>query len=177
MGTGHPYAVTANADAVTANAKAVTAIAGAVTANADDVTANADAISDLQSAIASKEPQLVGFTTESFLGDRGVLDFTKACQADFPGSRMCTSTEIMKTTAVPVLAGLVAWVRPHIITNTGTGSAIDASGVQEEASDLSCKGWTTRLSPFTGLSVSLTGSFGVLTCEAPLRVACCRVDP
>ena len=35
--------------------------------------------------------QLVGFTSATFDGSQGVLGFTLACQAEFPGSRMCTS--------------------------------------------------------------------------------------
>ena len=38
---------------------------------------------------------LVGFSASTFNGARGLFTYAQACQADFPGSRMCSSREIM----------------------------------------------------------------------------------
>lgn len=169
-----PNTFTAGTPAVAAEVNAnFDAVATSVNDNDSRITGNTDAISELQSA----RPQLVGFTSSTFEGAAGVLNFTEGCQADFPGSRMCTSTEIMETTAVPLLALESAWVRPDIITDTGTGLAIDASGVEAEAIDLSCDGWTSQEFTSTGLSVRRRGSFSLLRCDAPLPVACCLVGP
>ncbi len=45
----------------------------------------------------------MGFTTATFQGGEGILGFTKACQAEFPETRMCTSVEVMQTVGVPAL--------------------------------------------------------------------------
>jgi hypothetical protein len=50
-----------------------------------------------------------------------------ACQAEFPGSRLCSSMEVMETTAIPDLEGN-AWVRPSFIS-TIDRSVLDASGL------------------------------------------------
>ncbi len=58
--------------------------------------------------------ELVGFTTAIFKGGTigGVFPATLQCQAEFPGSRICSEQEIINTVNVPV--GLVgsAWVGP-----------------------------------------------------------------
>ena len=45
--------------------------------------------------------QLVGFTTAALTGDSGLFAFTLACQAEFVGSRICTSPEVFETVDVP----------------------------------------------------------------------------
>lgn len=49
--------------------------------------------------------QLVRFTRATFTGGEGVINFTRWCQAEFPGSRMCSSVEVMETTDVPFATG------------------------------------------------------------------------
>jgi hypothetical protein len=50
-----------------------------------------------------------------------------ACQAEFPGSRLCSGMEVMETTAIPDLEGN-AWVRPSFIS-TIDRSVLDAAGL------------------------------------------------
>ncbi len=129
---------------------------------------------------ASATLQLVGFTTEEFLGDAGLFTLTLACQAEFPGSRMCTSIEILNTFDVP--SGLVgeAWVRPSHVPVSASGVSTggihvgDASGVINQTT-LSCNGWS-KLFSGTGLTVDSTGAFnGEIAClpENIRSVACC----
>jgi hypothetical protein len=119
--------------------------------------------------------QLIGFTSTLHLGDTGVLGFTLACQAEFPGSRMCTSQEVMETTSLPESLAGDAWVRP-VVTGDKYG-AIDASGVRAE--DLSCSGWSNANgSTAAGLIVSESGSIRVTPgCEDPRAVSCCWLLP
>lgn len=58
-------------------------------------------------AHAQTDPfQLVGFSTATVQGDPGVLGMSAQCLATFgDGARMCTSVEIMETTAVPAVSG------------------------------------------------------------------------
>ena len=136
---------------------------------------------DCSAPLASTTLQLVGFTDATFPADTGVLGFTLACQAEFAGSRMCTSNEAMNTLAVP--SGLVdrAWVRPSFVPiSTGvSGTKVhDASGVRGSVG-LSCEGWSVRSASgqFAGLNVGATGRFGGGPCDAVRSVACCAPVP
>ena len=82
--------------------------------------------------------QLVGFTSELRTGASGVLNFTLACQAEFPGSRMCTSVEVMETTNVPAGLPPRAWVRPVFEVSTFTER--DSSGATRTFGNLGCQG-------------------------------------
>jgi hypothetical protein len=121
--------------------------------------------------------ELVGFTTTTFGGDQGVLGFTAACQAQFAGSRMCTSVEVMETVALP--AGLTgfAWVRPVFITPVS--GVLDASGQTANIADeLTCARWQeSTQGGFTGLAASGAGIFGRGGCNQPKPVACCAAEP
>ncbi len=116
--------------------------------------------------------QLVGFTSSTLLGDSGVLNKTLACQQDFVGSRMCSSTEVLETVAVPL--GLVgsAWVRPSFAPFHGVGtlvSALDVSGYATSVTNLTC-----RTSAFV---MTASGDFTISQCANELAVACCALVP
>ena len=117
--------------------------------------------------------ELVGFTSDTFQGDQGVLGFTLACQAEFPGSRMCDTQEIFKTVNVP--PGLVgdAWVNPVLrpLASTSTVS-LDISGVANSPGSHTCYGWATTSS--TGLTVGVGGQIGPFSnCNTLHSVSCC----
>lgn len=122
--------------------------------------------------------QLAGFTSTLHLGDTGVLGLTLACQAEFPGSRMCTSEEVMETTSVPATLSGEAWVRPVY------GAAMDDYRFLETASghlgypgnSLACRGWT--MGNETGLFLDAAGRlFGSGQCSQPRAVSCCALLP
>lgn len=94
--------------------------------------------------------ELVGFTSATFVGDEGVLGFTLACQAQFAGSRMCSSAEVMNTVDVPAGLSSLAWVRPSFVSISGT-QALDASGIYDSGDDLTCRGWRFADSGHSGL--------------------------
>ena len=122
--------------------------------------------------------QLVGFSTNPLTGDAGVLGMTLECQNDSPGSRMCTSTEVMETVAVPASLTGLAWVRPvHVpFVSTSSGSrAQDASGRTNLSGFLSCLGWSIFAAE--GLIVDTDGSFSASSCSDVHSVACCAPVP
>lgn len=142
---------------------------------ANRIDANQTAISGVSS---TSTKQLVGFTTATTAGDVGIKALTEMCSTDFPGSRMCTSQEIVETTSFPtLLSGSSAYVRP-VLMGTGTGSAnhkaaIDVfSGTYAIYSDeLTCGGW--RLSTRSGLYVDFGLRFTTGLCSSLRSVACC----
>lgn len=91
--------------------------------------------------------QYVGVSEEGVRGSSGIISLNNACHATFPGSRMCTSVEIMNTANPPDvranLSNRIAWVRPQIIGLTNTEKQIDASGyiAKSSTTSLSCGGW------------------------------------
>lgn len=126
------------------------------------------------SAQVTIENVLVGFTSATFTGNQGALALTAACQAQFPGTRMCTSEEVMNSRTVPGGLTGTAWVRPKVLAMAGTSStqAVDASGVVQIPDNMSCGAWAFT-NNWYGLTVSATGSFSVLVCSEPRAVACC----
>ncbi len=127
--------------------------------------------------------QYVGVTTESFDGAQGIIIFNRACHADHPGSRMCTSKEFIETLNPPIAgsSGERAWVRPEFIPVAYSGTiseaiVADISGEWSSPNGLTCKAW---LDPSgSGLTVELSaGSFQTRDCEEALKVACCIPVP
>lgn len=111
--------------------------------------------------------QLVGFTAQGFIGDTGGLGFTLACQAEFPGSRMCTSEEVLNTVSLPAGLGGPAWVRPSF--QPGGQMVVDASGLwTNNAEHLTCKGWSDGSTFGQGLGATADGSFQFRDCSTEL---------
>ena len=123
--------------------------------------------------------QLVGFSSATFTGNTGVLDFTLACQAEFPESRMCNSVEVMETIRVPGDLSGHGWVRPVFQPVAGAGFAMfaldAAGGTTLEVGKLSCRSW--RANDLMGLTVDASGSFVSRDCDVDRAVACCALAP
>ena len=103
----------------------------------------------------------------------GLIRLTRACAAEYPKSRMCTSGEILDTLSFPMDLSGRAWIRPSPVA-PGT----DASGLSLDG-DSTCNGWTQ---PEAGGVVfdGDAGSFTRLTapnCAVARKVACCAVVP
>ena len=69
-------------------------------ANPVEITGEVE-VTKLPPTSAPARFQLVGFTTAALPGDSGLFAFTLACQAEFLGSRFCTSREVVETVDVP----------------------------------------------------------------------------
>lgn len=122
--------------------------------------------------------ELVGFTTATFKGGDGVLEYTSACHAEFSNSRMCTSKEVLETVNVPTLSG-EAWVRPvFVVLPRGTTNSViaDVSGAFTPSSgstgSMSCDAWR-RLTAESGLMVESNGAFDLRNCNDFRSIACC----
>jgi hypothetical protein len=127
--------------------------------------------------------QLVGFTPATFAGDAGVLGMSRGCAAEFPGSRLCSSVEVMETVGGPDLTGRPrAWVRPVLVLST-PNSAVDASGFDGQVNAFSCVGWTFATGGNSGLTVSAEGGFFAEAsaargaCDVARPVSCCAAIP
>lgn len=103
-------------------------------------------------------------------GNAGIVALNRSCNTVHPGSRMCTSAEVMNTPDAPYLPHNVLWVRPEIVGVTPTGEAIDASGISATAGELTCSGW---ISGTFGLAIINIGGFNILSCTSEFNIACC----
>jgi hypothetical protein len=108
--------------------------------------------------------QLLGFSSET-TSATGIFAMTNLCQADFPGSRICTESEILTTRTVPPGLAGHAWVVP---TRNPAEPANVAAGT--------CEGWT-NLDAASGLTVDQEGSLEFRACNMALSVACCGSQP
>ena len=126
---------------------------------------------------ALQKLDLVGFTAAVIEG-LGPLAFTQTCQAEFPGSRWCSSEEILSTRNVPDLSTAgsdQAWTRPSIIGGpNAAGEVLDASGVPGALpSTLSCTGYNAP--DTSALTALVRGGFSTDPCSVRHSVACCAV--
>ena len=130
-------------------------------------------------AQTSKAFQFVGNTTETLRGDTGILGMTRACQAEYPASKMCTSEEYAQTVKMPAPLSdpdARAWIRPSF-KPTGSSGVQDVSGVNAAASDLTCLGWRSSDSGVNGLVVLSRGSFWTSRCNETRPATCCALIP
>ncbi len=121
--------------------------------------------------------QLVGYTQATYQGDATPFGLTRACQAEFPESRLCSSVEIMETVDPDAAVGLAngpAWTQPSYAYSTGS-IAFDASGRRlGNTIQSNCSHWT---SAGHGLTVDENGVTRLIACSSSLAVACCGIRP
>ena len=112
--------------------------------------------------------QLVGFTTQTFDGSRGILNLTLACQNEIPASRICTADDVRLTINVPQAPGAgFAWI------DVPPSRELQRTRVDEAAN---CRGWRSSASADSGMAMDLDAAYGSFvhrTCDQALRVACC----
>lgn len=123
--------------------------------------------------------QFVGETMSTFSGERGIITLNQACDAELPGSRMCTAEEIIKTVNPPSLiietpfSRIGAWV---ISVIPGDGTILRKGGGN-------CNGWVSASPSLSGQIIfgskfppfDQNGSFTVEQCHIERRVACCSL--
>lgn len=130
--------------------------------------------------------RFVAITTASTQGNagwKGISDLCQAFVASFPGVRVCSSEEIMRTSPEdwPTLTG-PAWCHPHLVgfgesvnagINSLTPGAVDASGLSNGSLNFSCAGWSDDgTENFAGLTIDASG-FATRGCSNFFPVACC----
>lgn len=106
---------------------------------------------------------LVGYTSATVTGNVGLFALTEACQLEYPGSRICTLSEIKSTTNLPDLTSGAssAWVETGG-NKAGTGAA-----------DGNCLGWSVANASTNGMAITTLGAYRPQSCEAGRGVACC----
>jgi len=145
---------------------------GAITL--DKLSANVVTLISQQSG--TRQPQFVGFSTDTFDGSQGVITYTRACQQDFPDSRMCTTEEFLNTTDYPeVESSGFGWIRPVVAAAyvATASNIVDVSGFSADVLASSCNGWRTTSAH--GLYIDGKGRISNETCEAIMPVSCCGV--
>jgi hypothetical protein len=115
------------------------------------------------------------------------------CRAEIPGSRMCTSSDLVRngasdaiTSDLGALLPSGGWVHPAAVvevmsdatgTNINTGIWLDSVSGARSSGDsrgmLSCYAWTTTGTQVRGLTIIPTGSLQEGTCGTARPVACC----
>ena len=124
--------------------------------------------------------EFVGTTTQSFLGDGTRDAMNRACNEEYPGSRMAFADEYRSTSNPSSFNGL-AWLdfRPSIATLTLEANTsvilIDPSGTvlrvnNPEGRNLSCDQWSSTTG--SGAAVASGGRFGLAGCSQAMPVAC-----
>ena len=108
--------------------------------------------------------ELVGFTSGTSTGDLGgIFAATQLCQAEFPGSRICSDREIIDTVNLPTGLSGSAWVGRFSLSGTNL---------------VSCDSFTTSGSNFSTMAVTSGGHLLLgTTCSFNRRLACCAPTP
>jgi hypothetical protein len=167
-------------------------VPGADGADGADGANGADGTDGAQGPPGNSAPdyQFVGVTEAVYYPDKGIGPLHRACAIEFEGSRMCRSTEILKTNPYPTLPTFggdimnYAWVQPDYV---GLGihgdnfwlQGIDVSGRPwygpEGAGN--CDGWSSRGGE--GLTIGLnesagqSGLFRGHGCNTERHITCC----
>ncbi|GAA5186013.1 hypothetical protein [Ferrimonas gelatinilytica] len=141
-------------------------------------------LEDLEAASLTRQTQAeyVGVSNGTTTGDAGIAGMTQLCQADYPGSRMCTSVEFANSTSFPNLPNNSAFIRP-VLGSLSDGDyqnnyVFDSgSGRTLKTTQTSCGGWTVGSvgsSHGFALGINSAGGFMVLGCANANPVACCK---
>ncbi len=125
--------------------------------------------------LAGDGREYVGETTVTTAPNIGVIAMHKLCKADFPGARMCLSSDIFRHggvgAALPVTG---AWVHPSLVDVAGQQYPIDPNGNGILAFGiLSCFARASVQPAVFGFSISSHGRRAPPECAGILPVACC----
>lgn len=134
--------------------------------------------------VLAQDRELVGVTSETTSGfGGGVAGMHERCKAEFPGTRMCSSSDIVRngvSDALGLPLNNLAWVHPsREVPDTrfiSTGILDAVSGIPTTAgSTLSCGSWNNESSNNRGLIIGDDGTLSLLPCSATIAVACCAL--
>lgn len=128
--------------------------------------------------------EFVGFTNGVYTGGVGVGILNLACGTEYPGSRMCTSQEVILSSTWNLDAdpATVGWVQPVYSPHTHQPTTssnpllrgVDFSGESNSIQGgMACKGWAISFDSHGGLSTTSDGRFNLATCDSELSVTCC----
>lgn len=125
---------------------------------------------------------VVGYTAATTPANRGILNMTRACQHEFPGSRVCTVDEVLASFIVPEVTssceGTYVWVQ-----SVGTvASKLFGATLADNTSAVDCHGWTSTSREDLGVVIALGSEHGCyggivqVTCNQELALACCAPE-
>jgi hypothetical protein len=115
---------------------------------------------------------LAGFTAAQFTGNQGFLSLASACVAEFPGSRVCSTRDVARTSAVPNDLSGTAWLLAEPLATSGTLLDGVSAVVIGFAQTATCNAWSQGAGA-TGLLIDAQGRFRTDDCALPRSVACC----
>ncbi len=111
----------------------------AVTTNSSEIAALKSLVSSLQSQVESLQNLnsrvLVGYTSIDYPGDqsRHYLKLNSQCDLDFPGSRLCSTTELSNSNNINPVPAAGAWVKPRY---TSIAASVPYTSIDEMAGEL-----------------------------------------
>lgn len=117
----------------------------------------------------------VGATSRTVGGNAGIATMSRLCDARYPGSRVCTSSEYLYSVhpAKTPKAHGPAWIQAAPTAWIGADqSAMDISGFRLEPGYMNCFGWSNAA--VMGLTVTGSGQFAQAVCSQVLSVTCCK---
>ena len=108
----------------------------------------------------------VGLTTATFTGGVGVGTFNRGCNGQFPGSRICTSEEYIKSVNPPLHPfSIGGWLHPVIVSGDNVNGVIEYSSLTEaDPNNFSCAGWKDSTDAVSGLIIRVGQSGGASLC-------------
>jgi len=137
--------------------------------------------------------RLIGFTTQPVadgLGmTQGLSPVNETCEAEFPGTRICTTEEVLNSAPKPTINGMSYWVRGipgHVLPTSGNSAIFfeKVTGISREgdlrfASPFNCVGYGSgSFNGASGMVVLYSFAFGTRSCGNPeVGVACCSPSP
>jgi hypothetical protein len=121
----------------------------------------------------------------AFNGAQGTFGFARACNGEFPGSRMRTIVEVLRTTALPPLDNFdtlphASWASVQPIfegfkNGVSNGVALDASGAIDFPWLLNCL--SHESASYRGFVVNGNGVINTSGCDSVYHVSCCAPVP
>ncbi len=125
--------------------------------------------------LAGDSREYVGETAATTSPSVGIMAMHVLCDADFPGARMCSSSDIIRNGGLGApLPASAAYVNPSLFGNPG-GQIADVSGLQIGGAPgfLSCIAWTVTTMGFKALVIDSTGKYFEDDCSMERTIACC----
>lgn len=131
------------------------------------------------SPVLAQDRELVGMTVATTDGSTGGISAMHAmCRAEFEGSRMCSSSDLMRngiSASAQLPSSSVAWINPsNSAPDTrfaARGTVDTVSGTVSTVGTLNCSGWAFSI--LVGLTIDDGGEFAIENCSVSLPVACC----
>jgi hypothetical protein len=126
-------------------------------------------ISVLADAGIAGAGKFLGFTDVAVDGKTGIMELNRLCNAQFSGSRICTTREIMNDTNPNQRFPFAGWAWVKSIFNNPADEFLSGSS----GGQLSCLGWSSNASFDRGLAINSHSNFSQQKCNLLLNISCC----